>query len=229
MQTTKIKSKTPKDKIREIIKKPKEKFLTDSQEKYWEVLNQNEITLCFGPSGTGKSHIAIKKAIDLLWEEDNKFEKLIIGRPAVTAGTDIGLLPGDLNAKIGPYVSPSLYLLNKIIGKESTNKLIENGLVEIISVSYLRGWNIDNSILIIEEGQNCTPIEMKLILTRIGFNSKFFISGDLEQSDKYSDKSKSGLFDARYRLADVKGVGVFEFGQNDIVRNPIITEILKKY
>lgn len=229
MQTTKTKFKTAKEKIREIIKKPKEKFLTDSQEKFWDVLEKNEITLCFGPSGTGKSHIALKRAIDLLWEEDNKFEKIIIGRPAVTAGTDIGLLPGDLNAKIGPYVSPTFYLLNKIVGKDSATRLIENGFVEVISVSYLRGWNIDNSILIIEEGQNCTPIEMKLILTRIGFNSKFFISGDLEQSDRYNDKSKSGLYDARNRLCDVKGIGVFEFNIDDIVRNPIITEILKKY
>lgn len=233
MRTTKTTSiaekKSTKDKIREIIKKPKEKFLTNAQEEYWDILGKNEITLCFGPSGTGKSHLAIKRAIDLLWDDDNKIENIIIARPAVTAGSDIGLLPGDLNSKMDPYVSPSFYLLNKIIGKESTDKLVELNIIKILPISYLRGWNIDNSILLVEEGQNCTPIEMKLILTRIGFNSKFFISGDLEQSDKYNDKTKSGLCDARNRLKDVKGIGIFEFNISDIVRNPLISEILSKY
>jgi phosphate starvation-inducible PhoH-like protein len=233
LRTTKTTSiaekKSTKDKIREIIKKPKEKFLTNAQEEYWDILGKNEITLCFGPSGTGKSHLAIKRAIDLLWDDDNKIENIIIARPAVTAGSDIGLLPGDLNSKMDPYVSPSFYLLNKIIGKESTDKLVELNIIKILPISYLRGWNIDNSILLVEEGQNCTPIEMKLILTRIGFNSKFFISGDLEQSDKYNDKTKSGLCDARNRLKDVKGIGIFEFNISDIVRNPLISEILSKY
>jgi phosphate starvation-inducible PhoH-like protein len=93
----------------------------------------------------------------------------------------------------------------------------------------MRGWNVDNTILVFEEAQNTTPSQMKLLLTRIGFNSKFFISGDLEQSDKFKDKTKTGLYDAKVRLGDLKNVGVFEFGSEDIVRNPIITQILKRY
>lgn len=229
MQTVKTKAKTAKEKIREIIKKPKEKFLTDSQERYWDVLEKNQITLCFGPAGVGKSYIAMKKAIDLLWNEDNKYEKIIIVRPAVEAEEHLGALPGNLEEKLDPYIYPSYYLLNKIIGKESREKLYNEGFIEIAALAYMRGWNVDNAILVFEEAQNATPSQIKLLITRIGFNSKFFLSGDLEQSDKYKDKTKSGLYDAKERLKDVKDIGIFEFGINDVVRNPIITEILKHY
>jgi phosphate starvation-inducible PhoH-like protein len=107
--------------------------------------------------------------------------------------------------------------------------LKDGGFIEVLSISYLRGFNIDNSICIVEESQNTTPIEMKLILTRIGFNSKFFISGDIEQSDKFKNKEKSGLYDAIKRLNGVKGIGISTFTDNDVVRNPIIKEIIRRY
>lgn len=220
---------TNKEKIRRIIKKPKEKFLTKSQEEYWEVLDKNQITLCIGPAGVGKSYIAMKKAVDLLWEEDNKYEKIIIVRPAVEAEEHLGSLPGNLEEKLDPYIYPSYYLLNKIIGKEAREKLKEAGYIEVAALAYMRGWNVDNTILVFEEAQNATPSQIKLLVTRIGYNSKFFISGDLEQSDKFKDRTKSGLYDAKERLKDVSGIGVYEFHQNDVVRNPIIGEILKKY
>ena len=234
MQTTKSKiveeKKTPKQKIREIIKKPKEKFLTKSQEDYWNVLEENQITLCFGPSGTGKSYIALKKAIDLLWEEDNKFEKIILVRPAVESDEkSIGSLPGTLNEKLEPYIAPSFHILKKICGKDSVDKLIEKGFIEIMSFNLMRGWSIDNTLVVVEETQNTTPKQMKLLLTRIGYNSKFLISGDIEQSDKFKDKTKSGLYDARIRLETLNNIGIFEFKEDDIVRNPIIGEILKRY
>ena len=233
---TKLKTKvnednrTPhKQRIREIIKKPKEKFLTKSQEEYWRILGENQITLCFGPAGVGKSYIAMKKAVELLWEENNKYEKIIIVRPAVEAEEHLGSLPGGIEEKLDPYIYPSYYLLNKIIGKESREILKDNGYIEVAALAYMRGWNVDNTILVFEEAQNATPAQIKLLLTRIGFNSKFFISGDLEQSDKFKDKTKSGLYDAKKRLNGLNGVGIFEFQNGDIVRNPIISEILNRY
>ena len=229
MQKTTTVKKNPKEQIRQIIKRPREKFLTPSQEEYWDVLGENQITFCYGPAGVGKSFIAMKKAIDLLWDEDIKYEKLIIVRPAVEADEHLGALPGTLDEKLDPYIFPSYYLLNKIIGKPARLKMEELELIEKAALAYMRGWNIDNSILVFEEAQNATVKQIKLLTTRIGFNSKFFISGDVEQSDKFKDKTKSGLFDAKERFKDMKDIGIYEFGIDDIVTNPLISEILNRY
>ena len=136
-----------KERIRQIIKQPKEKFLTKNQEEYWRILGDNEITLCFGPAGVGKSYIAMKRAVDLLWDDNNKFEKIIIVRPAVEAEEKLGSLPGNLEEKLDPYIYPSYYLLNKIIGKDAREKLKEEGFIEIAALAYMRGWNVDKILL----------------------------------------------------------------------------------
>jgi phosphate starvation-inducible PhoH-like protein len=219
-----------KDFINSIIKKKqKNKFLTTHQEDYYNLLRNNQITICSGPAGVGKSYIAMKAAVDLLMDPNNGYEKLVIVRPAVEAEEKLGSLPGNLEEKLDPYIFPSYYLLNKIIGKESREKLKEAEIIEVFALAYMRGMNIDNTILIFEESQNSSPNQMKLLLTRIGFNSKFFISGDIEQTDRYRDKKQSGLYDAIHKFKGVPDVGVFEFGDEDVVRNPLITKILKKY
>jgi phosphate starvation-inducible PhoH-like protein len=223
-------AKTKKQLICSIVKKKtKQKFLSESQKIYYETLVSNQITICSGPAGVGKSYIAMKCAVDLLVDPETPYEKIIIVRPAVEAEEKLGSLPGGVEEKLDPYIFPSYYLLNKIIGKEAREALKDEGFIEVAALAYMRGWNVDNTILVFEEAQNATPAQIKLLLTRIGFNSKFFLSGDLEQSDKFKDKTKSGLYDAKKRLGDVRGIGVFEFGNQDIVRNPIISEILERY
>jgi phosphate starvation-inducible PhoH-like protein len=221
---------TKKEDIKNIIGKvSRKKFLSENQKNYYNELINNEITICSGPAGVGKSFVAMRAAIDLLLDDNNSYEKLIIVRPAVEAEEKLGSLPGNLEEKLDPYIFPSYYLLNKIIGKESREKLKNNDVIEVFALAYMRGMNIDNSILIFEEAQNSTPSQMKLLLTRIGFNSKFFISGDVEQTDRYKDKTQSGLYDALRRFKDIDKVGVFEFENKDVIRNPLISKILDRY
>jgi phosphate starvation-inducible PhoH-like protein len=220
-----------KEFITQVIKrKTKEKFLTTNQKKYYETLIASEITICSGPAGVGKSYITMKAALDLLADPETPYEKIIIVRPAVEAEEKLGSLPGNVEEKLDPYIFPSYYLMNKIIGKENREKLKDADIIEVFALAFMRGMNIDNSILIFEEGQNATPSQMKLLLTRIGFNSKFFISGDVEQSDKYKNKTHSGLWDAIEKFREDRDISVFEFkDKKDIIRNPLISRILSKY
>lgn len=225
-----VEVKNKKQQIGVILrKKPKEKFLSENQRYYYETLKKNQITICSGPAGVGKSYIAMKCAVNLLADPDTPYEKIIIVRPAVEAEEKLGSLPGGVEEKLDPYIFPSYYLLNKIIGKESRERLKDIEAIEVFALAYMRGMNIDNSILIFEEAQNSTPSQMKLLLTRIGFNSKFFISGDLEQFDRHKDKTHTGLWDALQKFQNLDDVGTFEFSPNDVVRNPLISHILKRY
>jgi phosphate starvation-inducible PhoH-like protein len=219
-----------KDFINSVIKKKqKNKFLSEHQEEYYNILKNNQITVASGPAGVGKSYIAMKAAVDLLMDPNNSYEKIIIVRPAVEAEEKLGSLPGNLEEKLDPYIFPSYYLLNKIIGKDAREKLKESEVIEVFALAFMRGMNIDNSILVFEEAQNSTHNQIKLLLTRIGYNSKFFISGDLEQTDRYKDKKQSGLYDAIQRFKDVRDIGVYDFRDAKNVRNPLISKILSKY
>lgn len=221
---------TKKDFINSVIKrKQKSKFLSDNQKDYYDILISNQITICSGPAGVGKSYISMKAAVDLLLDSSNSYEKIIIVRPAVEAEEKLGSLPGNLEEKLDPYIFPSYYLLNKIIGKDAREKLKEAEIIEVFALAYMRGMNIDNSILIFEEAQNATPNQIKLLLTRIGYNSKFFISGDLEQTDRYKDKTQTGLYDALQRFNNVNDIGIYDFRNAKNVRNPLIAKILEKY
>src|SRR5210317_1366754 len=143
-----------KEEIKNIIGKvSRKKFLSENQKVYYNELIDNEITICSGPAGVGKSYVAMRAAIDLLMDDTNSYEKLIIVRPAVEAEEKLGSLPGNLEEKLDPYISPSYYLLNKLIGKEKREKLIEMDFIEVQALAFIRGWNIDNTILIFEEAQ----------------------------------------------------------------------------
>jgi len=230
LETKDSKPFSKKDLINSIIKrKQKNKFLSEHQEDYYNILKNNQITVASGPAGVGKSFIAMKAAVDLLVDTNNSYEKIIIVRPAVEAEEKLGSLPGNLEEKLDPYIFPSYYLLNKIIGKEAREELKKAETIEVFALAYMRGMNIDNSILIFEEAQNSTPNQMKLLLTRIGYNSKFFISGDLEQTDRYKDKKQSGLYDAIQKFSNVSDIGVYDFKDAKNVRNPLITKILSEY
>ena len=221
---------TKKELISQIVKKKtKEKFLSESQKIYYNILTKNQITICSGPAGVGKSYISMKAAVDLLSDPTTPYEKIVIVRPAVEAEEKLGSLPGNVEEKLDPYIFPSYYLLNKIIGKEAREKLKEIDVVEVFALAYMRGMNIDNTILIFEEAQNATPSQMKLLLTRIGFNSKFFISGDLEQFDRHKDRTQTGLWDALRKHRNTDDVGIFQFKDEDVVRNPLISKLLKNY
>lgn len=201
----------------------------EHQKEFCDLIENKEIIICSGPAGVGKSMLSIAKALELLKNPNNEYYKIILCTPAVEAGENIGFLPGDIDSKMAPYIFSSLYLFEKLIGKEIVKNMMANNIIEVVPLAYMRGINIDNTIVIAEEFQNATPGQVKTLLTRIGENAKFIISGDLEQSDRYKDAKLSGLADVLNRLSNVKEIGIFQFNNADIVRNKIISIILDKY
>jgi len=187
-----------------------------------------EITIAVGPAGVGKSYVSVAKALELLANPDNNYQKIYVCTPAVDADEKLGYLKGTLEEKLDPYLFSTYYLIDKVIGKSKRKRLQELNIIEPIALAFMKGINIDNAIFILEESQNTTPGQMKNVLTRIGFNSKFIISGDLEQVDRLP-KDKCGLKDALDKLEGMKEIGIIYFENADIVRNPIISKILNKY
>lgn len=200
-----------------------------TQKDFVQMISEKEIILCKGPAGVGKSYLSVVQALHLLQNPDNMYEKIFIITPAVESDEKLGSLPGNVDEKLSPYLFSTYYLIDKLIGKKNREILVERGIIQPIAFAYLRGVNIDNAILIGEEIQNITKGQMKTLITRIGYNSKFILSGDLEQVDRFNDKRNSGLFDAFERLKGVDRIGFFSFEKDDIVRNPIISAILTRY
>lgn len=200
-----------------------------SQKEFLEIMDNKEIIVCSGPAGVGKSMISILKALDLLRNPNNEFYQIILCTPAVEADEKHGYLKGTLEEKMEPYIYSSIYLFEKAIGKNRVKSLMEREYIKVIPLAFMRGINIDNAIVIAEEFQNATPRQVKTLLTRIGTDSKFIISGDLEQSDRYKDIKETGLYDALSRLTDIDEIGIYKFSEKDIVRNKVISKILDKY
>jgi len=223
-------TKTSKELVNEIItKRLRFKALNEVQKNFSKLILDNQIVIAYGPAGTGKSYTSIFKALELLQLKSNNYNKIIIIKPVVESEENLGFLPGTPREKLEPYISSSLSLIDKIIGKKKRIELEELELIEIQALAFMRGINIDNSILIMEEAQNMSKGQMKTLLTRLGSDSKFIISGDLDQSDRYRDVKQSGLYDSKTRLNNMADIGMIEFELKDIVRNPLISKILNRY
>ena len=199
---------------------------TAGQQKYIDLIRQKMIVFGVGPAGTGKTYLAMAMAIDAFKKDE--VNKIILTRPAIEAGENLGFLPGDLQSKVDPYLRPLYDALYQIRGAESYLKNVEKGLIEVAPLAYMRGRTLDNSFIILDEAQNTTPAQMKMFLTRIGFGSKVIVTGDLTQKD-LPRGVKSGLEHAVEVLSKVEDIGFAYMTNRDVVRHPLVQKIVSAY
>jgi phosphate starvation-inducible PhoH-like protein len=199
---------------------------TQGQARYVEAIAQHDVVLCHGPAGTGKTYLAVAAAVSALRAE--KIRKLVLVRPAVEAGESLGFLPGDLQAKINPYLRPLMDALHEMMDYEQIVRYREQDLIEVIPLAYMRGRTLNDAFIILDEAQNTTVSQMKMFLTRMGTGSRIVASGDTTQID-LPDHMKSGLVDALERLQDIEGVACVKLSRGDIVRHPLVQTIVNAY
>ncbi len=202
------------------------KAKTLGQKKYIDAIGKNTVVLGVGPAGTGKTYLAVAMAVAAY--RAKLVDRIILTRPAVEAGEKLGFLPGDLQAKIDPYLRPLYDALFDMLGAESYQKYLERGDIEIAPLAYMRGRTLDDSFIILDEAQNTTPEQMKMFLTRLGFRSKMVVTGDITQID-LPDGKKSGLKEAMKVLADVEDVAICRFSEKDVVRHELVQRIIAAY
>ena len=198
-----------------------------SQRQYVQMIKNNDLTFGIGPAGTGKTYLAVVMAVAAL--KRREVDRLILTRPAVEAGESLGFLPGDLKEKVDPYLRPIYDALNSILGAEHVERLIERGVIEIAPLAYMRGRTLDKAFVILDEAQNTTRAQMKMFLTRLGFGSKMIVNGDASQIDLPKGHSQSGLVDAENRLKGLPHIAFVNFDANDVVRHPVVSEIISAY
>ncbi|MDO4847312.1 MAG: PhoH family protein [Clostridiaceae bacterium] len=199
---------------------------TLGQKKYIEAIKNNTITLGVGPAGTGKTYLAVAMAVTAFRAKE--VNRIILTRPAVEAGERLGFLPGDLQQKVDPYLRPLYDALFDMLGAESFQKYQERGSIEVAPLAYMRGRTLDDSFIILDEAQNTTKEQMKMFLTRLGFNSKMVVTGDITQID-LPDGKKSGLMQAMKILKNIPDIAVNEFTEKDVVRHRLVQDIIKAY
>lgn len=199
---------------------------TFRQRQYIQDIRKNDLTFCIGPAGTGKTYLAVVVAVQALL--NNQVEKLILTRPAVEAGEKLGFLPGDLQQKVNPYLRPLYDAIYEFIDQEKVPSLMERGVIEVAPLAYMRGRTLNHAFVIVDEAQNTTPAQMKMVLTRLGFRSRMVITGDTTQTDLPMNQ-KSGLAVALQVLKNVEGIGFCEFTQKDVVRHPLVQRIVAAY
>ena len=202
------------------------KAKTVGQKKYVDAIDSNMIVFGIGPAGTGKTYLAMAKAISAF--KNDEISRIILTRPAIEAGEKLGFLPGDLQSKIDPYLRPLYDALWGIMGAESFQKNMEKGLIEVAPLAYMRGRTLDNAFIILDEAQNTTPAQMKMFLTRVGFGSKVVITGDRTQKD-LAEGSASGLDVAEAVLGRIEGISFVNLTSKDVVRHPLVQKIVKAY
>lgn len=196
------------------------------QRQYLQTIKKHDITFGIGPAGTGKTYLAVVMAVAAL--KKGQVRRLVLTRPAVEAGENLGFLPGDLKEKVDPYLRPIYDALYDILGTEHTNHLLERGVIEIAPLAYMRGRTLDEAFVILDEAQNTTREQMKMFLTRLGFGSKMVVNGDATQID-LPRHAKSGLIEAAQILRNLPRIGFVDFKTSDVVRHPVVAEIIAAY
>ena len=202
------------------------KAKTLGQKKYIEAIKKNTIVIGVGPAGTGKTYLAVALAVSAFRAKE--VNRIILTRPAVEAGEKLGFLPGDLQQKVDPYLRPLYDALFDMLGAESFQRYQERGSIEVAPLAYMRGRTLDDSFIILDEAQNTTPEQMKMFLTRLGFNSKIVVTGDITQID-LPDGKRSGLVDVMRILKNVDDIETIRFSEKDVVRHKLVQDIIKAY
>jgi len=202
------------------------KAKTLGQKRYIDLIRENTVVFGIGPAGTGKTYLAVAMAVDAFRKK--QVSKIILTRPAVEAGEKLGFLPGDLQNKVDPYLRPLYDALGDMLGIEGYQSYLEKGVIEVAPLAYMRGRTLDDAFIILDEAQNTTPEQMKMFLTRIGFNSKALITGDITQID-LPDGKRSGLRDAMRILKNIEGIEFIQLTYKDVVRHPLVQKIINAY
>ncbi len=200
--------------------------LTEGQAKYVRSMREHEIVFAIGPAGTGKTYLGVARALECLWNEE--VDRIVLARPAVEAGEKLGYLPGDIEAKVNPYLRPLYDALRSLLEYEKLEKLLSNEIVEIVPIAFMRGRTLDDAFIILDEAQNTTGDQMQMALTRMGRGSRFVVTGDITQID-LKDRQKSGLVEATNLLSDIDGIEFVRLSDQDIVRHPLVQKIHDAY
>ena len=199
---------------------------TLGQKVYVDSIKKHDVVFGIGPAGTGKTFLAVTLAVTAL--KRGQVKRIVLTRPAVEAGESLGFLPGDLKEKVDPYLRPVYDALYQILGKEQTTRLMEREIIEIAPLAYMRGRTLEDAFVILDEAQNTTIMQMKMFLTRLGFNSKMIVNGDMSQID-LPRRVKSGLVDAMEKLKGIKAIDFVHFSASDVVRHPVVADIINAY
>jgi len=225
-QLAEMEPKAPNEVILHSAKGSSIKPKTKNQQRFADIVLKNDVVFAVGPAGTGKTYMAVALALQAL--KNKEIKKIIVTRPAVEAGENLGFLPGDLNEKIAPYLRPVFDAFEDMLAPEKLKFYQENNIIEIAPLAYMRGRTLNHAFIILDEAQNATNVQLKMFLTRLGLGSKAIVTGDITQID-LPKKQLSGLSDAINRLEKLQGIGVVIMNGNDVCRHPMVSKIIKAY